>query len=814
MGKKLRLTLLLLILFLAAWLPRVLALDKFVTTDERKWLTRSANFYQAISQADFGATFQREHPGVTVMWAGTLAFLTWLPTYPQEVSGQWGWENEELEAWLSTHSSLTPMQLLAAGRWWIVIGIALAIAISYFPLYRLFGAPTAILATLFMAWDPLFIAFSRQLHPDGLVASFLFLALLLFLTWLYRNQQVRYLLFSALVMGLAWLTKVPAILLVPTGALLVSMELFRRQRRSAPLLLGYLSWVVVAILTFVALWPALWVNPLGTLLAMAAEMNTYVEGHVNPNYFMGQPTNDPGLTFYPIVMFFRMTPASVCGLLSLGILAWRHNWPCTHSQIRRTIAALLLFALLFVAGMSVGAKKFDRYILPSFLALDTLAALGWAGLIHLLVEQLPSVRLAASRQRNSALLTGSLALSSVGLLHGLPGFVHYPYYLTYFNPLAGGSKTAANVLTVGWGEGLDAAADWLNQQPNAANFSVASWYGDGPLSYFLQTQQPVLSLGSPKFWFDADYVVFYVNQWQRKIPSAEVIDYFAHKTPVHVVQANGLELARIYAVDKRSPPEFTNLSTESAANFGQKIRLGAYTLNQRTLLTEDYFVLRLYFKNLAQLDKNYAASVCLSAPGDFQLWCNDSALGGQLASQWPPHTILLDEREFFIPAYAPAGQYDLTLAIYDPATPDRPLPVAADQQQSGNGAHRITTIQVQSAQSIPTQASWNEVRMLQLHYQPDVKPGQTLFVNIAAEGRVDGSLKLSARLVDSVGQTMAQTDKVLTADMHFDLDLPADASPGSYTLSAVVYDPATLNPIPDQHGDFLTALSQVEIVAN
>jgi len=63
------------VLFIATWLPRVLALDAFVTIDERKWLARSANFYQALSQGDLANTFQREHPGVTVMWAGLPVHL-------------------------------------------------------------------------------------------------------------------------------------------------------------------------------------------------------------------------------------------------------------------------------------------------------------------------------------------------------------------------------------------------------------------------------------------------------------------------------------------------------------------------------------------------------------------------------------------------------------------------------------------------------------------------------------------------------------------------------------------------------------------
>jgi len=827
MKDTLRTALLLLGLFFAAWMPRVLALDTFVTTDERKWLARSANFYQAISQADFAATFQREHPGVTVMWAGTLGFLTYFPTYAQVAPGQFAWENEDLEDWLSTHSSLTPLQLLAAGRWWIALGIALVITAGYFPLRRLFGAPAAVLATLFVAWDPFFIALSRQLHPDGLVSSLIFLALLLFLSWLYGGQKRRYLVASGIIMGLAWLTKTPAIFLVPIAALLVGGELIYRWRapRSLPphaplslhsLLFGYIGWGVVATLTFIVLWPAMWLDPLGTLVSMVAEMRSYVEGHVNPNYFMGQPTNDPGLFFYPIAALFRMTPASLLGLLGVGVIAWRRTWPLDRFAARHSATVLLTFSLFFMLGMTLGAKKFDRYILPIFLALDVLAALGWVGVIQFTVEQLTKVRtFALPRLRlQPHLVPWLLTFGVAGLLHGLPGFLHYPYYFTYFNPLAGGGTTASHVLTVGWGEGLDAAAEWLNQQPNATDLSIAAWYGDGPLSYFLQSEQPILSLWSPEFWFDADYVVFYVNQWQRKIPSFEVIDYFANQKPVYTVRANGLELVRIYAVNKTSPPEFTNLSVESAVDFDHKIRLGAYTLGQRTLLTEDNFVIRLYLKSLAPLDKDYIAAVCLRAPDGFRLWCNESAPANQPASDWPLHTILTDEREIFVPADTPSGPYELTLAFYDPATPHMPLPVDADRAPEPDGAYVITPIQVQSAQSFDVTANWGNVRLTQIQYKPGITPGQTLFVEMMAEGQVDGSLKLSARLVDGTGKTMAQIDQTLMADMRFDLDLPADASPGSYTLSAVVYDPVTLNPLPDQEGNFSTILSAVDVQTN
>jgi 4-amino-4-deoxy-L-arabinose transferase-like glycosyltransferase len=63
--------------------PRLADLDQFVTSDEPYWLTLSANFYYALGQRDFAQTFQREHPAVTTLWAGTAGFFVALPGIPR-----------------------------------------------------------------------------------------------------------------------------------------------------------------------------------------------------------------------------------------------------------------------------------------------------------------------------------------------------------------------------------------------------------------------------------------------------------------------------------------------------------------------------------------------------------------------------------------------------------------------------------------------------------------------------------------------------------------------------------------------------------
>ena len=154
------------LLFLAVWLPRVLQLDTFVTTDERRWLTRSANYYTAITHNDLANTIQTDHPGVTVMWAGALGFVKDYPTYAQESPGQVYYDR--FEVWINENTDHRLLDLLVAGRWWMVLAISLLLTLSFLPLRVIFDAKLAIVGVLFMAWDPFHIALSRMLHLDGL----------------------------------------------------------------------------------------------------------------------------------------------------------------------------------------------------------------------------------------------------------------------------------------------------------------------------------------------------------------------------------------------------------------------------------------------------------------------------------------------------------------------------------------------------------------------------------------------------------------------------------------------------------------------
>jgi hypothetical protein len=151
-----------------------------------------------------------------------------------------------------------------------------------------------------------------------------------------------------------------------------------------------------------------------------------------------------------------------------------------------------------------------------------------------------------------------LALSAIILVQIVGTMRTYPYYSVYFNPLLGGSRRAGEVLSLGSGEGLDLAAEYLNNKPDAENLKAMSWYGNGPFSYyFVGESRPLWSY----IWNEEkiselkemDYLVVYSTQWERGIPVG-LFTHLAWVEPEHSVWINNIEYARIFDVNTL-PPE-------------------------------------------------------------------------------------------------------------------------------------------------------------------------------------------------------------------------------------------------------------------
>jgi hypothetical protein len=554
-------------LAMAIFIPRLPELDRYVTPDEPKWLMRSGNFYMALSQGSLKDTYQHEHPGVTITWAGMLSFLRNYPSYVEIRPGQIE-RPEKLFIFLRNHV-ISPLRLLETGRQVVVVLIGLTLLLGSLVAWRLLGLAGAITGFLLIALDPFYVALSRLLHVDGLMSALMLLSILAFCAYMERGRNIFYLLLSAAAAGLSWLTKSPAFFLIPFLGLarLAYPFLFRLEQTGESdenhsnwpgrawiwsAITTMIVWGVAAGLVFVLFWPAMWVDPLGTLGHVFSQATAYaVEGHENATFFNGQihAVGESAWYFYPVSYLWRATPFTLAGVLLalIGLFAPRRMG--MQPVPRRVILILIAFAVLFTIFMSLGAKKFDRYLLPVHITLDLAAGIGWAAGITALIGRYT----AGKPARRNWIATGALGLV-VGLQ--LLGVLRtYPYYFNYYNPLLGGERAALEVMMVGWGEGLDRAAAYLNSLPNAENLEVVAWYGDGPLSYLFDGRTISMDVNDKmEFLEKADYVVLYLNQWQRQLPSPEVLDSFDRRKPDFTARIGDLEYARVYRMNESKPP--------------------------------------------------------------------------------------------------------------------------------------------------------------------------------------------------------------------------------------------------------------------
>jgi hypothetical protein len=542
------------LILVATWLPRGLALDRLVTPDEPRWLTRSANFYEALAHGRWADTYQTAHPGVTIMWLGMTAYWRLYPDYPADEPGQFARWGDPIEPFLEAHG-YEPLELLAAGRWAMVLAVMVVLTAAFGMAVRLMGWWPAVLGSLFIAGDPFHIAHSRLLHLDGLMSSLMLLAVLAFLVYLYRGRRPVDLLLSAVAAALACLTKAPALFLVPLVALLFGLEWVRQWRKEGrpdwKALWALPVWGIVAGFVFVLLWPAMWVNPLDSLNGMVRGAGGHaLNAHEDPLYFNGAIVDgDPGPAFYQATYLWRTTPFVLVGL-ALVVLAYLTPLLSGRPVPSPIVLTLALYPLLFTLFMTFGAKKFDRYLLPVYPPLDLLAAVGWVAAAQALAAKRPVVA-------RGLLLVVLLGLTAGQIASAASTF---PYYLHYYNPLLGGTAGAQQGMMIGWGEGLDQAAAYLNDEPAAAERQVLTGVWDGTFSYFYDGRVERSWFGSGAdmiaAWRASDYCVIYVNQWQRGRLPAELLAYLDTLTPLQVVRLQGVDYAYVYDIRGVPPPDY------------------------------------------------------------------------------------------------------------------------------------------------------------------------------------------------------------------------------------------------------------------
>jgi 4-amino-4-deoxy-L-arabinose transferase-like glycosyltransferase len=363
---------LLLLVALAALLPRTLELGRFTVVDEVDWLQASANFYNALQTGEYQHTYQLEHPAVTTMWAGALGFM-------RQFSGERQYKSGYVASVNQLHTDLlkagtSPLAVLVSGRLFVVLGITAGLLLAYLLMQPLVGRWPALVAALLLAFDPFYTGLSRLLHMDALLATFFLLYALSLANYFSGQKKTVYLVLAGVNAGLAALTKSPAVFLAPYTLLALALAWWQSRTESEEQLpLSRLAKalalaVLVALIVFVGCWPAMWVAPLQTLNKIIQGALFYAEqGHISLLFFDGRVGNgaDFPLSFYPLTFLWRTTPGVTLGLAAALVAVWRRWGVFADRRTRQLALNLLLLSLGFMAFMHLGAKKFDRYMLPA-----------------------------------------------------------------------------------------------------------------------------------------------------------------------------------------------------------------------------------------------------------------------------------------------------------------------------------------------------------------------------------------------------------------------------------------------------------------
>ena len=635
-----------LLVALAAILPRVIGLGQFVTIDEvGGWMPRSQNFLTAISSGNLAATAQSAHPGVTTMWLGAAGLL--------------------LHGVLAARGLLDPADFatrLGLMQMPLALVNAAAVVAGFWLLRRLLVPQLALLAALLWALDPFVIGFSRVLHVDALMGSFATLSLLAACVFWLRGGWGRgdgdyspsplplpLLISSGILAALAVLSKSPGVAIVPAVVGIAAWATWRNRRPWRHSLRELAIWGASAILAALLIWPALWASPSLAISKLTASVTDEGgEPHQSGNFYLGQPIDVPGPTYYATALAMRLTPLTLVGLGLLG-LRWRRRPRAEQSAM----AALAWFILLIVLELSLFPKKFDRYLEPAFPAIDILAA---AGIWALVAGWRPP-------QRAGVLAWATLAAAANAVWW-------HPYGIIAYNQLLGGATAGARTFHMGWGEGMPQVADWLARQPNIAE--------QGTISSTVATLRPYLRPGigvelpSGTVPPTTGFAVVYLRSIQSGLgpPLDQIV---ATQRMIYTLTIQSVVYAQIYEL---APAPAHPLP----ATFGTSILLQGYDLTQGVGILD----LTLHWQT-ADLPPDVSLFVYLLDPQGQRRAQIDLPV---ITTGWDAGRRYRTRMALSLPDNLPADTYQLVIGLYNPqnfvrlpltgATPANPAFVGPD----------------------------------------------------------------------------------------------------------------------------------------
>jgi 4-amino-4-deoxy-L-arabinose transferase-like glycosyltransferase len=186
---------------------------------------------------------------------------------------------------------------------------------------------------------------------------------------------------------------------------------------------------------------------------------TYKFSQYRSAYFLGDYRTTGWKTFFPVAFVLKTTLPALA-LIAAGALALA-GAPRARGRPRRVkpwayraAPLLLFFAVYWVMAINLHLNIGHRHILPTYP-------------VFFVVASASALWLAGSSRRGVLLALG-LALAA----HAADSWLARPFYLSYFQPLAGGPRAGYRYLvdsSYDWGQGLPDLARWLAEKQNTGD---------------------------------------------------------------------------------------------------------------------------------------------------------------------------------------------------------------------------------------------------------------------------------------------------------------------------------------------------------
>lgn len=452
--KKLKYEILIILFFVLSRLPSM-GHDNF-TTDTWKWKSRSYDFGSGIFGLDFEKTLQKYHPGVTLMWIGTAGIKVYNASYSliNKVDPP-------------DNSVTTIFGLDFVQKFFLALIIGVGLAFIFYPLKIIFDTKTGLLAVFLISFEPYFISLTRVFHLEGLLSVFMLVSVV-WLYWYITNGGIRKLIASAFFAGLAILTKTTALFLLPFTLLMLTagsftnpgivgdvVGAFSKNIKSMLILKNisskFILWLVTTSVVIFTLWPALWVDAAGVYKAIYKGIAVVGIEREHIQYYFGNLVEDPGSTFYPVVLLFKSSPWFLFGLICLIFIINKLN-----DEKKKFILFLFCYSILYLIMLTLPTKKLDRYIMPSMVSLVVISSFFYVWLWD-------RVRIKSIFK----MIVFSLPILILTVLM-------HPDYLTYYNPVTGGLKNGIKVLEPKWLIGENEILKYFEKVQKDENYKKSS----------------------------------------------------------------------------------------------------------------------------------------------------------------------------------------------------------------------------------------------------------------------------------------------------------------------------------------------------